>query len=134
MAARAIVVAQPLPFHYIEIAVALFKHAGDAFGDRRQRVYDLVENIRRRVGRCARAAPPLARTGGLTRRAARHSVRFNKIERGLRRLDGARAAYIRLNNVSAMEARSSACVVLPPHATLRRPALHACSSLRITHY
>jgi hypothetical protein len=33
------------------------------------------------------------------------SVRFNKIERGLRRLEGATAAYIRLNNVSAMEAR-----------------------------
>ncbi len=68
---------QPLPFHYIEVATALFKHAGDAFGERRQRVYDLVENIR--------------------------SVRFNKIEKGMRRLDGASAAYIRLNNVSAME-------------------------------
>jgi hypothetical protein len=46
--------AQPLPFHYIEISTALFKHAGDAFGERRQRVYDLVENIRRRaVGSCA---------------------------------------------------------------------------------
>lgn len=32
-------------------------------------------------------------------------MRFNKIERGLRRLEGANNAYIRLNNVSAMEAR-----------------------------
>jgi hypothetical protein len=71
---------QPLPFHYIEIATALFKHAGDAFGERRQRIYDLVETIR--------------------------SVRFNKIERGLRKLDGANVAFIRLNNVSAMEART----------------------------
>lgn len=46
---------QPLPFHYIEISVALFKYAGDAFGERRQRVYDLVDNIRRRV--------PCQRTG-----------------------------------------------------------------------
>ena len=42
---------QPLPFHYIELAVALFKHGGEAFGERRQRVYELVENVRRRVGR-----------------------------------------------------------------------------------
>lgn len=38
-------------------------------------------------------------------RSPAHSVRFNKIERGLRRLEGATAAYIRLNNVSAMEVR-----------------------------
>jgi hypothetical protein len=48
------------------------------------------------------------------------SVRFNKIERGLRKLDGASAAYIRLNNVSAMEARrrgahrsGGICIALP---------------------
>ena len=40
---------QALPFHYIEIATVLFKHAGEAFGDRRQRVQDLFENIRRRA-------------------------------------------------------------------------------------
>jgi hypothetical protein len=104
--------AQPLPFHYIEISTALFKHAGDVFGERRQRVYDLVENIRRRASRLLRVRPdglqgvcsfaPLTR---FTYLCCRRSVRFNKIERGLRRLDGASAAYIRLNNVSAMEAR-----------------------------
>jgi hypothetical protein len=52
---------QPLPFHYIEISVALFKYAGDAFGERRQRVYDLVDNIRRRV--------PRQRTATMSRRA-----------------------------------------------------------------
>ena len=81
---------QPLPFHYIEIATALFKHAGDAFGERRQRIYDLVETIR--------------------------SVRFNKIERGLRKLDGANVAFIRLNNVSAMEARAQRHVTRVCHS------------------
>lgn len=68
---------QPLPFHYIEIATALFKHAGECFGEHRQRIEELVDSLR--------------------------SVRFNKVEKGLRRLDGAGAAYIRLNNVAAME-------------------------------
>lgn len=45
--ARAHASSQPLPFHYIEIATVLFKNAGDAFGDRRQRVQDLFESIRR---------------------------------------------------------------------------------------
>jgi hypothetical protein len=54
---------QPLPFHYIEISVALFKYAGDAFGERRQRVYDLVDNIRRRV--------PRQRTATMSRRDRR---------------------------------------------------------------
>ena len=64
----------------------------------------------RRFGRLAdrRAAVQLqcessALTPGLLLCAC--SVRFSKIERGLRRLDGASAAYIRLNNVSAMEVR-----------------------------
>lgn len=40
---------QPLPFHYIELSAALFKHAPDAFGNSLTRVMDLVESIRRRV-------------------------------------------------------------------------------------
>ena len=40
---------QPLPFHYLELSAALFKHAPDAFGDSTARVMDLVESIRRRV-------------------------------------------------------------------------------------
>jgi hypothetical protein len=112
---------QPLPFHYIEIAVALFKYAGDAFGERRQRVYDLVENIRWCVTRCL-AHEAICHGLLVDRRSAVQlkyassalticvvfcacSVRFSKIERGLRRLDGASAAYIRLNNVSAMEVK-----------------------------
>ena len=83
-------------------------------------MYDLVENIRWCVTRCLRM-----RLCCIGRRADRRaaevcftctdasciallcacSVRFSKIERGLRRLDGASAAYIRLNNVSAMEVR-----------------------------
>jgi hypothetical protein len=52
---------QPLPFHYIEIAVALFKYAGDAFGERRPRVIDLVENIRRRVACLLTSSTPRLR-------------------------------------------------------------------------
>jgi GINS complex subunit 2 len=40
---------QPIPFHYLELSAALFKHAPDAFGDSTARVMDLVESIRRRV-------------------------------------------------------------------------------------
>ena len=40
---------QPLPFHYLELSTALFKHAPDAFGESTARVMDLIENIRRRV-------------------------------------------------------------------------------------
>jgi GINS complex subunit 2 len=67
---------QELPFHYIELATVLLKHAGDAFGERRQKVQDLFETIR--------------------------SVRFAKLERGLRTLDGTQLA-IKLTNVCAME-------------------------------
>ena len=45
---------QPLPFHYLELSAALFKHAPEAFGDSTARVMDLVESIRRRVGGTAR--------------------------------------------------------------------------------
>ena len=97
---------QPLPFHYLELSTALFKHAPDAFGESMARVMDLIENIRRRVHH-----PNLVEmTFSLLRRAPR-SVRFNKIERGLRRLDGANAIFIRLNNVAAMEVRASLWVI-----------------------
>jgi len=51
-------------------------------------------------------------------------VRFNKIEHGLRKLEeGVRqGAYIRLNNVSAMEARPAVAPRLPAppaHAAVR---------------
>ena len=44
------------------------------------------------------AAAPLLSTRS---QLAPRSVRFNKIEKGLKRLDGANAIYIRLNNVAA---------------------------------
>ncbi len=46
-------------------------------------------------------------------------MRFNKIERGLRRLEGATAAYIRLNNVSAMEARRTPHSLYCPLCSVR---------------
>ena len=65
---------QPLPFHYIEIATELFKHAGEAFGERRHRVQDLFENIRRCSGcshlRGACAHPSPAVFGSANWRAA----------------------------------------------------------------
>lgn len=86
---------QPLPFHYIEIATELFKHAGEAFGERRHRVQDLFENIRRCAG-CSRPA-------GCLRSPLAGSVRFSKLESSMRDEISGDIAVLFMTNVSAME-------------------------------
>ena len=70
---------QPLPFHYLELSAALFKHAPDAFGDSTARVMDLVESIRRRVVACrvcvGRPPDPRARLRSLMPHTACASTR-----------------------------------------------------------